>query len=182
VYQGEEGPPLSDHVPVTVLEAIPRDPHWVFLYWEVRPEDKEEAKSRYGEWVFERSLSVLRVHDLETELSRDIPVLLDARNWYLPVMPDRMYQFELGLIIAGGQFVALTSSRKVRTPAAEPSFHEEEAWLAIEEYFRELVELYGDFAPGSFLSSPAGRRLGKREGARIGWSGVTPIRPWGERG
>ncbi len=181
VYQGEQGPPLPESIPVTVLEAMPRDPHWIFLYWDVRPEDKHAILTQYGEWIFERSLSVLRVHDVEAESWRDVPVLLDARNWYLPVLPDRVYRFQLGLIVPDGEFVAVASSRQVRTPPAQPSFQDEEEWLSMEEYFRELVELYGEFAPGSLPGSPAGRRLAEREQARFGWSGVRPVSSRKER-
>ena len=175
VYQGEEGPVLPDHLPVTVLEAMPRDPHWVFLYWDVSSERKAAIQSQYGEWIFERSLSMLRVHDIEEGTWREVPVLLDARNWYLPVVPDRPYEFELGLIIPSGEFVPLASSKRVRTPAAEPTFHEEEKWVKMEEYYQELFDVYGEFAPGSCVSSPGEEGLRKREGARIGWSAITSI-------
>lgn len=178
-YQGEEGPPLPEHVPVTVLEAMPRDPHWVFLYWEVCSEERDRIQSQYGEWIFERSLPVLRIHDVGARVWRDIPVLLDARNWYLPVMPDRLYQFELALAVPGGEYVVLAASNKVRTPAAEPVLEEGEEWLAVEEYFRELVEVYGDFAPGTFLTSP-GKGSGEgHEGARTGRRAGASSSSWG---
>ena len=173
VYQGEEGPALPEHLPTTVLEAMPRDPHWIYLYWEVCSEDKDKIRSQYGEWVFERSVPILRIHDIETDSWRDMPVLLDARSWYLPVAPDKPYQFELGIVIPEGGFVALASSREIRTPAAEPSFQDEEQWLAVEELYRDLIDVYGEFTPGTFPGSPGSQRRGKRKARRLDLSRIT---------
>ena len=178
VYRGEEGPALPDRLPGTVLEAMPRDPNWVFLYWVVGSEKRHEIQSRHGEWIFERSLSVLRIHDLDEGGCRDVPVLLESRNWYLPVLPDREYRFELWLIEPSGQFVVLASSRGVRTPAAEPTFRGEEEWLAVEEYFRELVDVCGESAGGSRPGSSGRRRVQRGES---GWKESTTMTSWGVR-
>ncbi|MFH1740025.1 MAG: DUF4912 domain-containing protein, partial [bacterium] len=176
VYQGEEGPALPEQLPTTVLEAMPRDPHWMYLYWDICQEDKDRIRSQYGEWIFERSVPILRIHDVETETWRDMPVLLDARNWYLPVIPDRPYQFELGVVISEHGFVVLASSREIRTPAAEPSFQSEEQWLAVEELYRDLIDVYGEFTPGVTPGSPGSQRRKRREAARRGLASITSSR------
>jgi len=175
VYRGEEGPSLPDRLPMTVLQAMPRDPHWIFLYWDIADEDRQKIRTEHGQWVFERSLSVLRIREQESGEQRDIPILLDAKNWYLPVHPDRAYQFELGLMTPDGRYISVAASEPVRTPTSEPSFLEEEEWLAVEERYRELVDIYGEFVPGSFPGSPRGERHLKREAARMIWSGLAPI-------
>lgn len=175
VYRGEEGPPLPDRLPVTVLQAMPRDPHWIFLYWDIADEDRKKIRTEHGQWVFERSLSVLRIREQENGEHCDIPILLDAKNWYLPVHPDRVYQFELGLMTPDGRYISVAASEPVRTPAAEPSFLEEEEWLAMEERYRELLDIYGEFVPGSLPGSPRGEQHFKREAARMIWSGLAPI-------
>ncbi len=176
-YVGEEGPPLPGRLPATTLEAMPRDPHWIFLYWEISEEDEERIRSEHGDWVFHHGLSILRVYELNTDTKRDIPILLDSRNWYLPTKPDHEYRFELGLVMANGQFIPIAASGSVHMPAVQPSFEDQEEWLAIEERYRKLADIYGEFAPGTIGGSVSGHRAVRREGRRIGWSGALPTNP-----
>ncbi len=174
-YVGEEGPPLPSRLPATALKAMARDPYWVFVYWEISPEREAEIRSKYGDWVFHQSLSVLRIHEMDGGTHRDLPVLLDSRNWYLPVKPDQHYTFELGLVLADGQFASIVSSDEICVPAAQPSFQDEEEWLTIVERYRKLADVYGDLSPETVGSSENLHRVITRQSQRFGWSGALTI-------
>lgn len=153
-YEGDRGPDLPTGYGMTLLRVMPRDPHWVFLYWEVSEIDMNKVKQEHGPWVFDRSVCVLRAVAAGGVEERRYPVLLDAGSWYLPVESDAGYVFEIGLVLAEGAYVTLARSNDIRTASAQPSDRVDESWMIVEERFQELLSLTGGFdlpasVPGS---------------------------------
>ena len=147
VWMGEEGPELPREYGVTVLRAMPRDPFWAYVYWEISEETIRQLRSEAGEWIFDVAMTVLRVFEGEGAPIREIPVLLDALSWYISLPPSRSYEFELGLSGKDGYRV-LARSNRITLPPAEPSAVTDEKWLIVEEKFEQMMEISGgvDFA------------------------------------
>lgn len=163
-FEGERGPELPGGYQLTVLRALPRDPHWVFVYWEISQADRSRLIHEHDEWIFDRSTSIIKLIRTDTGEERRQPILLDAGNWYLPVLPNIPYQFEIGLIKPDGTYIVLAQSNVIKTPRALPSDRTDEAWMIVEERFQELLAITGGFditsgRPGSGPTS-AGQQHG----------------------
>ncbi len=143
VWGGEEGPELPPKYGETILRALVRDPHWIYLYWEISEDTKDKLRGAEGEWIFDISESVLRVYAENQELIQEIPVLLDAMNWYISLQANRTYEFQLGLKGNDGAYHLLASSNPVTLPPDKPSEVEDEEWTVVEEQFSEMLQTSG---------------------------------------
>jgi len=81
---------LPDGYGVTMAALLPRDPNWMFIYWEITDNSKARIAREHGHDIFEKSKQVLRVHDLATAEGGenkhfDVPVMLEAKSWYVHV-------------------------------------------------------------------------------------------------
>lgn len=136
----------------TKIVLLPRDPHWMFTYWEVTDEIKNSIINQIGKDNFDRSQSILRVHDvtgIEFNGSNSIKFLdiscsLDARNWYIYVEDlDRWWCVELGLRTPENQFILIARSNFIRLPPGRVSEMTDERWAMMKEEFEKLIELSG---------------------------------------
>lgn len=98
------------------LVLLPKNPHWLFAYWEVTAGLESKFRKQYGaNWDTARL--VLRIHDLETGRHREIALDGHADNNYLQVDDaDRSYYVEMGRILADGSFISMLISNIIRTP------------------------------------------------------------------
>lgn len=172
-YEGDRGPDLPSGYGVTTLKAMPRDPHWVYVYWEVSESDRDRLKREHDKWVLDRSTPIVKIVETETGAERQQLVLLDAGNWYLPVQPDTNYRFEIGIIKADGTFVLIAQSNELRTARALPSGRTDEEWAIVEERFQQLLALTGGFAAST--SAPGSADL--QQAASVVLRDVTHL-PW----
>ncbi|RJP32612.1 MAG: DUF4912 domain-containing protein [Candidatus Omnitrophota bacterium] len=143
VWIGEEGPELPQRYGQTILRALVRDPHWVYVYWEIADSTRESVRQSKGEWIFDVAEAFLRVYNEKQELMQEIPVLLDAMNWYVSLPANHMYEFQLGIKSHDGDFCLLASSNPVSLPPEKPSELEDEEWTVIDEQFSEMLQLSG---------------------------------------
>lgn len=174
VWEGEEGPELPSQYGVTVLRAMPRDPHWVCLYWEISEETRNTIRSEEGEWFFDIADPCLRVYDENNQLEKEIPILLDAYNWYLNLPHSKTYGFELGLKGPNGKFRSLARSNQVTLPPREPSTLTDQEWSMVSEEFQEVLQHAGglDFAAGGGSSAGVTAHV-LRQRARVPWNITT---------
>jgi|YelNatPaOPRAMG01_1025707.scaffolds.fasta_scaffold21617_1 hypothetical protein len=94
---------------ITKLVLMPRDPWWVFAYWEV---DKTI--------VSDKPL-ILKLYRQYDKLYSSINIG-SADNWYINLPePSDIIRAELGYVKPGGEFVILAISNTVKTPRAWPS-------------------------------------------------------------
>ncbi len=109
------------------IVLLPRDPSWLFAYWELTPEFKEAARTAGG------TILALRLHDVTNVAGAAVnstsqhEVSEWARSWYLPVpKPERDYVVEIGYSSEDrDQWFPLVRSNTVAVPAEQPS-----AWVA----------------------------------------------------
>ena len=130
--------------------ALPRDPVWIFTYWEATPEGSADGHQRLGDPY---ARLTLRVYDLTSQenLSAffDIEVYHRIGSWYIDVgQGGRTYQVDVGLKSSKGSFATLARSNIVSTPAGRISDDLSEEWWIVDD---------GE-AAGRF-SGEAGRRL-----------------------
>lgn len=139
LFELEEGE-LPDSYGRTRLVVLAVGPYRVHAYWEVRPDELAEARTRLGDHQ-DSARVVLRFHDTlaghATEQGTasyfDVEVDLQSRNWYVDLWSaDKTYCADLGLKGDGGQFVALARSNLVRTPRAWPVSEVEEYFMRVE--------------------------------------------------
>lgn len=124
--------------------ALPRDPHWLFSYWEISEGLRSLFRRQHGPAVWEEGRLVLRVHDVTdllfdgTNAHRTWDVGVgEARTWYVHVEgPERDYCLDLGLAMPDGRFLLLARSNVVRTPPNAFSTVTDAEWLTLDEIYR----------------------------------------------
>jgi len=133
----------------TEAALLPRDPNWMFIYWEITDNSKAKIAREYGHDVFEKSRHVLRVYDATVTDGQghayfDIPVMIDAKNWYINVREGgKAYYCEVGLILPNGRFIALVKTNTVHLPAGRVSEVTDEKWMSVSSDFDKLLQISG---------------------------------------
>jgi len=102
------------------LVLLPRDPYWLFAYWEFSRETKNRVESTVHKTWDELEFA-LRVHRFNGENREesyyDIKIEPAALNWYIQVgVPDRQYRVDLGYYPPGKGFVTVLTSNLASTP------------------------------------------------------------------
>ena len=170
VWMGEEGPDLPERYNITILQALPRDPHWAYVYWEISDTTKNQIIAEQGEWIFDITTPVLKVYNTEGQMIQEIPVLLDTRNWYVCLPSNQNFSFELGLKQADGTFISLVHSNWIKLPPAEPShIADEEEWAIIEEKYTQLLKISGGMEVGRFGGSDSAVPHILRQRVKMPW-------------
>jgi len=144
---------LPDSYGKTEASLLPRDPRWMFIYWDITEEKKKNIRKEHGEDVFSRSNSVVRVHDVtgvadfngsNSSRHSDVPITLEARNWYIQAQESgRSYCCEIGIILPDGRFILLARTNTVGLPPGRVSDAVDEKWMSVSEDFEKLLELSG---------------------------------------
>lgn len=137
--------PLPRDYGVTRLALLPRDPRWLYAYWEIAPYTWEEARRAFGEQV-SRGRAVLRMHsdNAGARETFDVDIALDTRHWYIHAPHGGgQWRAELGLVLPDGRFVLLAISNEVRLPSGQVSDLEDERWGVLRALWDKLFELSG---------------------------------------
>jgi len=127
--------PASYGVDRAVL--IPRDPWWLFAFWEITAAKRETALAALGTEA-DHARPMLRVFDVSfvdprgsnASLSFDVELPAAAESWYVNVgRPAASYCVEVGLRTTSGTFLPLVRSNVATTPRATPSPDRQVRWL-----------------------------------------------------
>ncbi|MFA6434694.1 MAG: DUF4912 domain-containing protein [Elusimicrobiales bacterium] len=131
----------------TEAALLPRDPNWMFIYWEITDNSKANLAREHGRDIFEKARSVIRVYDVSDGQGRayfDIPVMIDARNWYINVQDGgRAYCCEVGLVLPDGRFICIVKTNTVNLPSGRVSEVTDEKWMSVSSDFDKLLQLSG---------------------------------------
>ena len=133
----------------TEAALMPRDPNWMFIYWEITDNSKANIAREHGHDVFEKARPVIRVYDVTQNDGKgsgyfDIPVMIDARNWYINVQDGgRAYCCEVGLVLPDGRFIAIAKTNTVNLPAGRVSDVTDERWMSVSPDFDRLLQISG---------------------------------------
>lgn len=132
---------------------LPKDPAWLFLFWEITPATLDYLKSQYGEDTLQHARSVIRLYDV-TGISAfngtnavnfyDMPVIFEARSWYINVpQSGRAYVADLGFVTADGKFILVSRSNQTAVPPGHVSDIIDDKWMIVEGDFQKLLKLAG---------------------------------------
>lgn len=176
----------------TRIVALTRDPHWIFVYWEITADRFRELERNLGDRWTECAMA-LRVFDRrEGGGSFDIPITYEARNWYINVAPDGRWQVAIGVLTPGGRFIVIAESAVIETPRGSASDVVDDRWMIPDDVYdrifaasggyeipaggsaemrealeRRLIEQLGSEAVSSFGSGPVQERPRKGRGFRL---------------
>lgn len=149
----------GEHLPLAYgedcLVLLPRDPHWLFAYWEVSPLTRRSIEKHTG-LGWDANRTVLRVFRFDRDLKCDEGFFdIDpgplAENWYINVgIPDKIYQVELGYVLPDGRYELILASNRVTTPRDQLSDILDEKWRLPDWQARRLFRRIAL----SHLSSP----------------------------
>lgn len=163
----EKGQPLSGPAETwelpqgygeTRIVAMPRDPYWLFAYWEVSEATKAEIRNRFGPTAWEGSQPVLRVYDVgsvyfyDSCQVKEIMINDYADNWHIDTCePGRTYFVELGRILPDGTYIFIARSNLVMMPRDRISEVVDSEWLLLVEYEKLFCESGGTPSSPEFI-------------------------------
>lgn len=131
----------------TEAALLPRDPNWMFVYWEISETSRANLRREHGEDVFQKGRQVIRVHDVsggDGGKYFDIAVMFEAGSWYVNVQESgRSYCCEVGLVMPDGKFIGIVKTNAVSLPAGRVSDVTDEKWMAVSADFDKLLQLSG---------------------------------------
>ena len=143
----------EQHIPldynVTKIMLMVRDPYWLYTYWSISDETRDQV-ARIRPW--DHLSLTLRVFDVtnvqfdgtNSNYYFDINVDRQCKNWYVHVGgPNRSFCIDLGFIMDNGAFYTIARSNAVLTPRDNVSDIIDEEWMVIEEDFNRLYRLAG---------------------------------------
>lgn len=132
---------------------LPKDPNWMFLFWDIVKDTYEYIMGEKGRDIFDKSRSVIRVHDItgvdnfngsNSNSHFDISIVLDAGSWYINIPAGvRKYICDIGVITPEGEFVLLTRSNSTTTPPGRMSEVVDDKWMMVEGEYEKLVKMSG---------------------------------------
>lgn len=138
---------LPEGYGATEAALLPRDPNWMFVYWEITENSRKNLAREHGEDIFQKGRQVIRVHDVSDGAGAkyfDIAVMHDAKSWYVNVQEaGRAYCCEVGLVLPDGRFIGIVKTNTVSLPAGRVSDVTDEKWMAVTSDFDKLLQLSG---------------------------------------
>ena len=124
----DEGLPVPDSYDVDIIRAMLQDPFRIFIYWEVREESLKALTEYFSEEDAAGFKTSLKLIEIEGGNEAFFDVGRHGRYWMM-VLPDREYEFEIGVRSMTHGYIPLVRSNRVRTPrgtvSPEPDYEPE---------------------------------------------------------
>jgi hypothetical protein len=142
---------IPDSYGETYMRAMPRDPQWLFAYWEISEATRKELRANMGESAFSSAKMIVRLVDVtdinydgtNAERYVDIEINEFANNWYVQVPESgRSYVLELGFLSTTGKFYCATRSNVISVPRMGVSQLQDEEWATVST--DELIRMSSD--------------------------------------
>lgn len=132
---------------------LPKDPSWLFLFWEITAATIECIKSQYSADVLNAAKTIIRLYDVtginyfdgtNAVQFYDMPVIFEARSWYINApATGRSYVADLGYLTADGRFILVARSNQTLLPPGKISDIIDDKWMIVEGDFQKLLKLSG---------------------------------------
>lgn len=141
---------ISDTYNETYMRLIPRDPEWLFVYWEISEPSMNELKRKMGD-EFASNKKLLRLCDVtgihyngsNAGSYTDIEINGIANNWYLKVPETgRAYVVECGFLTSQGRYILAVRSNLVHVPRSGLSPVLDQEWTTASS--DELIRMSAD--------------------------------------
>jgi hypothetical protein len=130
---------------------LPRDPIWIYVYWEISKSKKSELSAKFGNNFNPASLA-LRIYDI-TDVSFDgynavrhfdVSVNANALSWYVNVGEfNRSWCVDVGYFLNDGSFITAARSNFVSMPRHGVSDVTDEQWALLQLEFERLLKISG---------------------------------------
>lgn len=149
-YQ-ENVPSWDNEIKVVLL---PKDPNWLFAYWEFPEEKKSLFIQEFGHELWERSVPVLKIVNVSRNTSFYIRLNDFSNSWYINVPDgDSLYVAELGRKVSDRFFINLADSNYVSTPGENTSSNASVYFIDYKELRngRPEIEAVSGTGPVEFL-------------------------------
>lgn len=134
------------------IVLLPRDPWWVFTYWDISENKINQVISSIPVYERENLKWVVRVYDVSgirnfngtNAVSHfDLDVNFEAHNWYINVnQPEREWCVEIGLMNPFGKFFPVARSNIIKTPYFGISNIIDEEWAIPDEDYYKVLGVY----------------------------------------
>ncbi|MBT9141279.1 MAG: hypothetical protein DDT30_01868 [Dehalococcoidia bacterium] len=150
---------LSGAYGIDRLVLLPKNPHWLFAYWEVTAKLENKFRRKHGaNW--DKALLVLRIHDMETGEHKEFTPNCHSDNIYLQVDDaDRAYYVEMGRILPDGSFISMLISNIIRTPRNSISAVIDPSWRMLNFWRQQPHSFVGGSSSFEFQASLAATEL-----------------------
>ncbi|MDR2772997.1 MAG: DUF4912 domain-containing protein [Elusimicrobiota bacterium] len=137
----------------TKIKLLPKDPLWMFTYWEISQETKSHFTSKYANNI---SSLALRVYDVAgisfdgSNFSRyfDIWISESSDHWYINIGEyNKVWCVEVGYLLRDGGFATVARSNCVRLPKYGISNvvdDEDNSWASIHVTDKAIFEQVGN--------------------------------------
>lgn len=129
------------------LVAMPVNPYWIHLYWDLSEHLRGVLTSEKVKYVVLRVYDVTFVDFNGTNAHRTFEIPLDirfVRNYYLNIpMPGAHYLGELGFYDLEGKYNVVLRSNLCRVPTNGPSQSTRERWLDLKKHRRIVMPAVG---------------------------------------
>jgi hypothetical protein len=135
------GLPVPDNYGFDRLVAAPRDPRYIFCYWELHGNRLPEVRNARGQGFIDSCAWVMRLYRLNEGSAIDMEIDPSVGNWYIDVGGPGRYQLELALLSPDGEWITLLVSQIIETPADSPSSVIDEEWALRPEDEEAMLRL-----------------------------------------
>jgi len=147
--------PIQEQVPELpwgydddTITVMAKDPEWIFAYWDISEEKRENLKNTYGD-RWDSSVPVLRVYDV-TQLDffdnsnpldfQDIIIDDRVGSCHVRVgIPDHTYFADLGRVLSDGTYIRVARSNLFCTPRNNLSDKVDPEWMLVSANERRLL-------------------------------------------
>lgn len=123
------------------ITLIPKDPSWIYAYWEIADSSVEDVRRQLG-GNLDGTRFVVRMYDVTYKDFNgfnannwfDIEVGRYSNNWYINLWNDNAsYCAEIGIVHNSGRFFPMAMSNFVHTPRSTSSNRFEEIWMDLSQ-------------------------------------------------
>ena len=135
----------------TKVVLLPRDPVWIYIYWEIAGDEINKLAQQYG-GDFNPSRLTVRVYDV-TDINFDgsnanryfdVSLNSNASSWYINVGEfNRSWCVDIGYVLQNGEFVVVSRSNAMVMPRHGVSDVTDEQWALLQLEFEKLLKISG---------------------------------------
>lgn len=150
------GPPPAQaprHLPEeygdTKLVLLVRDPEWVYAYWEISDDTRQQVslpRNGHSKRLVLRMFKITGRNwpEQAAHYFFDVDVDAQARSWYVKLPEaNESWCAELGVLDELQNFVPVVRSNVFLTPRNSISDHVDSEWMTVEESFEKITRLAG---------------------------------------
>ncbi len=114
-------PQIASNLPVKheqdCISLLVRDPHWLYVYWDISENRKDLLVKELGSELISRSLPVLKITNVTSNECFYVRINEFSTNWYVNVADaNSVYIAELGRKVSDSFFISILGSNSVVTP------------------------------------------------------------------